>query len=84
MEFYVLCQRSLETLPLDLAFDELTILTLQIQHNTVDACFGCDTCIVRDRCKRAVISVVQETVVGPTGRTWRFREPGGGMRVIGE
>jgi hypothetical protein len=57
MELYVLLRRSVGSLPLDVVFDELNEMVLYIQHNTVDACFGCETCALRDRCRKAVIPV---------------------------
>jgi hypothetical protein len=58
MELYVLLNDALDRLPLDTILDELTQIAIHLQHNTVDYCYGCESCPLRELCSRAVPSTI--------------------------
>ena len=67
MELYVLLNDALDRLPLDTILDELTQIVIHLQHNTVDYCYGCESCALREMCSRAApstASISLETIAG--------------------
>ena len=58
IELYALMNDALDRLPLETILNELTEIAIHLQHNTVDYCYGCESCPLRELCSRAAPSKI--------------------------
>ena len=61
IELYAMMTDALDRLPLETILNELTKIAILLQHNTVDYCYGCESCPLRELCSRAAPSNIPAT-----------------------